>query len=39
MFYLDLQYEWSLSNVSKLSTVDVGKSRSFYAVAGIRLPL
>lgn len=39
MFYLDLKYEWSLSDVSKLSTVDVGKSRSFYAVAGVRLPL
>jgi hypothetical protein len=37
MFFLDLQYEWSLSDVSKLSTVDIGKSRSLIANAGIRL--
>jgi hypothetical protein len=37
MFFLDLQYEWSLSDVSSLSTVDIGKSRSFIANAGIRL--
>jgi len=38
MFFLDLQYEWSVSDVSSLSTVDIGKSRSFIANAGIRLP-
>ncbi len=37
MFFVDLQYEWSLSDVSTLSTVDIGKSRSFIANAGIRL--
>ena len=37
IFFLDLQYEWSLSDVSSLSTVDIGKSRSFIANAGIRL--
>jgi hypothetical protein len=37
MFFLDLQYEWSLSDVSTLSTVDIGKSRSLIANAGIRL--
>jgi hypothetical protein len=37
MFFIDLQYEWSLSDVSKLSTVDIGQSRSFIANAGIRL--
>ena len=37
MFFLDLQYEWSVSDVSSLSTVDIGKSRSFIANAGIRL--
>jgi hypothetical protein len=37
MFFVDLQYEWSLSDVSALSTVDIGKSRSFIANAGIRL--
>lgn len=38
MFFVDFQYEWSLSDVSSLSTVDIGKSRSFIANAGIRLP-
>lgn len=37
MFFLDIQYEWSLSDVSSLSTLDIGKSRSFIANAGIRL--
>jgi hypothetical protein len=37
MFFVDLQYEWSLSDVSTLSSVDIGKSRSFIANAGIRL--
>jgi hypothetical protein len=37
MFYVDVQYEWSLSDVSSLSTVDIGKSRSFIANAGLRL--
>jgi len=37
MFFVDLQYEWSLSDVSTLSTADIGKSRSFIANAGIRL--
>ncbi len=37
IFFVDLQYEWSLSDVSSLSTVDIGKSRSFFANAGIRL--
>ena len=37
MFFVDLQYEWSLSDVSKLSTVDIGQNRSFIANAGIRL--
>lgn len=38
IFFLDAKYEWSLTDVSKLSTVDVGKSRSFYPSAGIRIP-
>jgi hypothetical protein len=38
MFFVDVQYEWSLTDVSKLSTVDIGQSRSFIANAGIRLP-
>ena len=38
MFFVDLKYEWSLTDVSKLSTVDIGKSRSIFATAGIRMP-
>jgi hypothetical protein len=39
IFFLDIKYEWSLTDVSTLSTVDIGKSRSLFANAGIRLPL
>lgn len=38
ILFLDLKYEWSLTDVSSLSTIDVGKSRSFFPSAGIRLP-
>jgi hypothetical protein len=38
MFFVDVQYEWSLSEVSKLSTIDVGSSRSLFVNAGLRLP-
>jgi hypothetical protein len=38
MFFVDLKYEWSLTDVSKLSTVDIGQSRSLFATAGIRIP-
>jgi hypothetical protein len=38
IFFVDLQYEWSLSDVSSLNSVDIGKSRSFFANAGLRLP-
>jgi hypothetical protein len=37
--FLDLKYEWSLTNVSSLSTVDVGSARSFYLNAGVKIPL
>lgn len=40
MFFLDIQYEWSLSEVSDdLSAVDVGKSRSLFLTAGVRIVL
>ena len=39
IFYLDLKYEWSVTDVSKLSTVDIGQSRSFFLTACVRLPL
>lgn len=38
--FLDVSYEWSLSNVqSDVSLIDVGKSRSLFVTAGLRIPL
>jgi opacity protein-like surface antigen len=38
--YLDLSYEWSLTNIQKdVSTIDIGNSRSLFITAGIRLNL
>jgi hypothetical protein len=37
--FLDLKYEWSLTNVSSLSTVDVGSARSLYMNVGVKIPL
>jgi len=38
--FVDLQYEWSLTNIQKdISQVDVGKTRSFFINAGVRIPL
>jgi hypothetical protein len=36
IFFADLKYEWSLTDVSKLDTVDVGSSRAVYLNAGLR---
>ncbi len=38
--YLDLSYEWSLTNVQKdVSAIDFGKSRSLFITAGLRINL
>jgi len=37
--FVELSYEWSLTDVSSVSTLDVGQSRSLYASAGVRFPL
>jgi hypothetical protein len=37
--FVDTKYELSLTNVSKLSTVDIVKNRSVYVTAGVRLPI
>jgi hypothetical protein len=38
--FLDLSYEWSLTNVQKnVSQIDVGQARSLYINAGIRINL
>jgi hypothetical protein len=40
LFFLDASYEWSLTNVSdNINNVDVGKTRSIFVQAGIRLKL
>ncbi|PVD52749.1 hypothetical protein DC498_07400 [Terrimonas sp.] len=38
--FVEAKYEWSLTNVQKdISQIDVGKSRSVFINAGIRIPL
>jgi hypothetical protein len=37
MLFADLKYEWGLTDVSSLSTIDVGSSRSIYLNVGLRL--
>jgi len=37
MLFADLQYEWGLTEVSKLSTIDIGSSRSLFLNVGLRL--
>ncbi len=37
MLFADLQYEWGLTDVSKLSTIDIGSSRSLFLNVGLRL--
>ena len=39
MFFVDLKYEWSLTDVTSISSFDLGKSRSLFINGGIRLPL
>ncbi|MBX3252736.1 MAG: outer membrane beta-barrel protein [Chitinophagaceae bacterium] len=38
--FVELSHEWSLTNIRKnISQIDIGKSRSLFINAGIRLPL
>lgn len=40
MLFVEAKYEWSLTNIQKdITTIDVGKSRSIFVNAGVRLPL
>jgi len=40
IFFLDASYEWSLTNISDdLDNIDVGKNRSIFIQAGLRLKL
>ena len=37
ILFLDLKYEWSLTDVSSITEFDIGKHRSFYANLGVRI--
>ena len=37
ILFFDLQYEWSLTDVSSVTQFDVGKTRSFFFNTGVRL--
>lgn len=40
LFFLDFKYEWSLTNLqSNIDDIDIGKSRSLFLDAGIRIRL
>jgi hypothetical protein len=40
IFFLDLSYEWSLTNIQKdISQINVGKCRTFFINAGVKLHL
>jgi len=40
LFFLDFKYEWSLTNLqSDIDDIDIGKSRSLFLDAGIRIKL
>jgi hypothetical protein len=39
MFFVDLKYEWSLSDVTSIQEFDLGQSRSLFINAGIRIGL
>lgn len=39
IFFIDLAYEWSVSDLSDVESVDIGKTRGLYATAGLRLRL
>jgi len=36
IFFLDLKYDWSLTDVSKVNDFDIGRSRTLYASLGVR---
>ena len=37
ILFLDLKYEWSLTDISGITEFDVGQQRSFFTNAGIRI--
>jgi len=39
IFFVELKYEWSLTDISSVTSFDVGKSNSFFINAGVRFRL
>ncbi|REG91562.1 outer membrane beta-barrel protein [Algoriphagus antarcticus] len=39
ILFVELAYEWSVTDLSDVQTIDVGKSRGLYATAGLRFRL
>lgn len=39
LFFLDLSYEWSLSDVSSVTSFNLGKARSLFINGGVRISL
>ena len=37
ILFLDVKYEWSLSDVSSITQFDIGKHKSFFTNAGVRI--
>lgn len=37
IFFLDLKYEWSLTDATSIESFDIGKYRSFYTNLGVRI--
>lgn len=38
IFFIDLKYQWSLTNVAENST-DIGESRTFFVNVGVKIPI
>lgn len=39
MFFLDVKYEWSLSDVSSVTSFDVGNSKAIFINGGVRISI
>ncbi|MEP0711738.1 MAG: hypothetical protein ABJC55_07425, partial [Algoriphagus sp.] len=39
ILFVEVAYEWSVTDLSDVSTIDVGKSRGLFATAGLRFRL
>jgi len=39
LFFIDVKYEWSLTDVTSIKTIDLGQARSLFVNAGIRISI